>query len=277
MRQGDFLLCLFRDCEFRWEGPALSATDDSDAPIIWARLPDFPGQHIVFPKVTHTSTVSQGVCAAAPSPALQYAISSGMGSARSLTTAASRRSLSLLDDNTRQQLQDYIERDVLCHLSKVELDIIWEKRFYVRERWVNGDRNALTRVLQAADSWSWHHLGEIYGLLDDWGSAVPEIHPIDALQLLSPEFPDVEVHRFAVDAIKRSMLKRPEDALTNYLPQLVCALRSENYDDSPLARFLLESAMKEIAVAHDLFWLVPIPAIIYNDRYIISPCLPIGC
>lgn len=65
-------------------------------------------------------------------------------------------------------------------------------------------------------------------------------------------FPDIEVRKKAVKWI-RGM---PIDELVDYLPQLVVALRHETYEDSPLACFLLDRALRSPRVAHHLFWLL---------------------
>lgn len=46
------------------------------------------------------------------------------------------------------------------------------------------------------------------------------------------------------------------DELVDILPQLVVALRHETYEDSPLAYFLLDRALRSPRVAHHLFWLL---------------------
>lgn len=46
------------------------------------------------------------------------------------------------------------------------------------------------------------------------------------------------------------------DELVDYLPQLVIALRHEPYENSSLAEFLLDSALRSPRVAHYLFWLL---------------------
>ncbi|CAH1282952.1 unnamed protein product [Diabrotica balteata] len=46
------------------------------------------------------------------------------------------------------------------------------------------------------------------------------------------------------------------DELVDYLPQLVVALRHETYENSPLAQFLLDRALRSPRFAHYLFWLL---------------------
>lgn len=65
-------------------------------------------------------------------------------------------------------------------------------------------------------------------------------------------FPDMEVRKLAVKWIRGIS----NDELVDYLPQMVVALRHETYEDSPLARFLLDRSLRSPRVAHHLFWLL---------------------
>lgn len=65
-------------------------------------------------------------------------------------------------------------------------------------------------------------------------------------------FPDCEVRRRAVSWIEAIA----SDELVDYLAQLVQALKSETYETSALARFLLKRALLSPRVAHHLYWLL---------------------
>lgn len=65
-------------------------------------------------------------------------------------------------------------------------------------------------------------------------------------------FPDVEVRKKAVEWLKYLS----HDELVDILPQLVVALRHETYENSALAYFLLDRALRSPRVAHHLFWLL---------------------
>lgn len=78
------------------------------------------------------------------------------------------------------------------------------------------------------------------------------LKPIQALELLLPVYPDLEVRKMAVRWIRGLT----NDELVDYLPQLVVALRHETYENSPLAQFLLDRALRSPRFAHYLFWLL---------------------
>ncbi|GLD93946.1 hypothetical protein PINS_up002551 [Pythium insidiosum] len=88
---------------------------------------------------------------------------------------------------------------------------------------------------------------EAYRLLLHW-------HPptyLQALQLLSPLFPDPKVRAYAV----RCMHSLPDHRLRLYLLQLVQALKNERYHDSALARFLVMRALQNPAeIGYSLYW-----------------------
>ena len=69
---------------------------------------------------------------------------------------------------------------------------------------------------------------------------------------LFSRFPDEEVRRYAVNCIRQSST----EALSRFLPQLVQTIKFQNYDANALTKFLLESAMHNIQIAHDLYWLL---------------------
>jgi phosphatidylinositol-4-phosphate 3-kinase len=49
------------------------------------------------------------------------------------------------------------------------------------------------------------------------------------------------------------------DELSEYLPQLVQALKYESYHTSPLAHMLLQRAIHSNRLAHQLYWYVHTP------------------
>lgn len=122
-------------------------------------------------------------------------------------------------------------------------EVLWEKRHYLYHL-----PAALPKVLLAAHSWDWASLGNLHAMLHNWTS----LPPLQALQLLLPCFPDMEVRRLAVHWIRDIR----SDELVDYLPQLVQALKHETYETSPLVEFLLESSLSSVRVAHHLYWLL---------------------
>ena len=101
-------------------------------------------------------------------------------------------SLDQLDRNTRQQLLDYCEQDILAFNKRPPRDkeILWDKRHYLR-----GVAGALPKVLLAARSWDPRNLTSLYSLIQSWPT--PDL--IDILQLFLPIFPDSCVRAAAVN------------------------------------------------------------------------------
>lgn len=148
-----------------------------------------------------------------------------------------------LDKNTQQQLLDIVEMDIFSRPPVECREVLWEKRHYLRHV-----PEALPKVLLAAHSWDWACLADLHYMVHKWRPMLP----VQALQLLLPCFPDMEVRRCAVDWIQAFT----NDELSDILPQLVQALKHETYEASPLARLLLERALASPRVAHNLYWLL---------------------
>ena len=150
-----------------------------------------------------------------------------------------------LDRNTKQQLADYCEQDILAFNTRHPQDkeILWDKRYYLR-----GVAGALPKVLLAARTWDPASLPGLYGLLESW----PRPDVIDILQLLLPIFPDMRVRATAVAWL--SSLQ--PDSLLDFLPQLVEAVKHETWAASPLASLLIESSLTSPRVGHNLYWLL---------------------
>ncbi|RZB62205.1 phosphatidylinositol 4-phosphate 3-kinase C2 domain-containing subunit alpha, partial [Asbolus verrucosus] len=148
-----------------------------------------------------------------------------------------------LDQSMQQQLIDICEQDMLHKLPPEIREVLWEKRHYLYHI-----PEALPKVLLAAHSWDYACLPDLHGMLHAW----KPLRPIQALQLLLPTFPDLEVRKMAIRWIRGLT----NDELIDYIPQLVVALRHETYENSPLAQFLLDRALRSPRFAHHLFWLL---------------------
>ncbi|XP_014237353.1 phosphatidylinositol 4-phosphate 3-kinase C2 domain-containing subunit beta isoform X2 [Trichogramma pretiosum] len=148
-----------------------------------------------------------------------------------------------LDQNTQELLSYITEQDTFSRPPIEEREILWEKRHYLHEK-----PEALPKVLLAAHSWDWACLPDLHASLRVW----TPLPPVQALQLLLPCFPDMQVREMAVSRIK----ELSNDELVDYLPQLLQALKHETYEASPLAKFLLERALVSPRVAHHIYWLL---------------------
>jgi phosphatidylinositol-4-phosphate 3-kinase len=175
-----------------------------------------------------------------------------------------------LDRNLQEELIDTIDQGFLFNqIDKRE--VLWEKRYYLHKF-----PKALPKVLNTAHSWDYASLSDLHGLVGNWSS----LKPLEAIELLLPRFPDLFVRHQAVKWIS----KMNEDELTDYLPQLLQALKFDCYESSPLACFLLGRSLDSPRVAHYLYWLLiqnlpgdcPQNTIetnqIYEDNYMLLQC-----
>ncbi|KAK9497814.1 hypothetical protein O3M35_003734 [Rhynocoris fuscipes] len=148
-----------------------------------------------------------------------------------------------LDRNTQQQLLDIINQDTFSNPLVEDREVLWEKRHYLTKH-----PKALPKVLLAAHSWDYSCLKDLHMMLSSWAP----LDPVNALQLLLPCFPDEEVRSMAVKWLRALT----NDQMVDYLPQIVQALKYENYETSNLAAFLLERSLSCPRIAHHLYWLL---------------------
>lgn len=147
-----------------------------------------------------------------------------------------------LDINLQQELIDTAEQGYpLDKLDKRE--VLWEKRYYL-----HSFPHALPKILHAAYSWDYNSVRDLHALLRAW----TPLEPLQALELMLPRYPDLEVRKAAV----KWFSKISNDQLVDFLPQLLQALKHETYETSPLARLLLARALESPRVAHFLYWLL---------------------
>ncbi|KAI1309469.1 Phosphatidylinositol 4-phosphate 3-kinase C2 domain-containing subunit alpha [Halotydeus destructor] len=154
-----------------------------------------------------------------------------------------RRGMHSLDSATQTEIYQTLNRNPLDRSDSNERTMLWERRHHLYEV-----PSALPRVLKANTSWEASTLLQTYKLIDKWS----ELSAIDAMQLLLPAYPDVHVRRKAVEWID----SLGDDELCDYLPQLVQAVRFEPNLDSPLVWLFIERSLKNVRVAHNLYWLL---------------------
>uniref|UniRef100_A0AC34QE78 Phosphatidylinositol 3-kinase n=1 Tax=Panagrolaimus sp. JU765 TaxID=591449 RepID=A0AC34QE78_9BILA len=147
-----------------------------------------------------------------------------------------------LDEKDQSALLDLLDRNVGHHnISKDDKQLLWSNRKALLNM-----ASALVPTLSSAFAWNYLALPHIYALLNKWTVVPPQL----ALDLLLPYFQDTVVRKKAVDFIKNGS----SDFLISLLPQLIESLRFEQFEDSALARFLLEHCTKDRRFATILFW-----------------------
>ncbi|XP_064610271.1 phosphatidylinositol 4,5-bisphosphate 3-kinase catalytic subunit delta isoform-like [Liolophura sinensis] len=143
------------------------------------------------------------------------------------------------------ELQQVLDRDPLYSLHEHERDLIWMLRYEVKNRFPHG----LPKLLSSMD-WTKHpDVEELQRILKQW----PKLAPERALELLDFAYPDRNVREFAVSCLNQAL---SDEDLSQYMLQLVQALKYESYLSCPLVEFLLTRAINNQRIGHQLFWLL---------------------
>uniref|UniRef100_A0A8C5E2M8 Phosphatidylinositol 4-phosphate 3-kinase C2 domain-containing subunit alpha n=1 Tax=Gouania willdenowi TaxID=441366 RepID=A0A8C5E2M8_GOUWI len=149
-----------------------------------------------------------------------------------------------LDPDLRRKLERICSRASNFGLKRADHQLLWDHRLHCRR----DHPSSLPKVLASAPSWDWASMAHIHSLLHHW----PALPPVTALELLDSKFADTEVRSVAVSWIETSS----DDELTDYLPQLVQALKFECHLKNALVMFLLSRAQANINIGHYLYWLL---------------------
>jgi phosphatidylinositol-4-phosphate 3-kinase len=131
-------------------------------------------------------------------------------------------------------------------MFRFELDEDYKKLLWSKRAYLTNLPLALPLVLISAFAWDSVSVANIYVLLDVWAELAPE----DALELLLPCFSDQRVRAKALEWIGKGTSAQ----LLNFIPQLLEALRYEQYENSATAEFLLLQATKNRSFAFEFYW-----------------------
>ncbi|XP_064169868.1 phosphatidylinositol 4-phosphate 3-kinase C2 domain-containing subunit alpha-like [Anguilla rostrata] len=153
------------------------------------------------------------------------------------------QALEPLEPDLEKRLEKLCNKASTLGLTRADRLLLWDKRLHCRAY-----VRSLPKVLASAPSWDWGSMAEIRALLHHW----PALLPVSALELLESKFADSQVRGVAVGWIQGCS----DDELTDYLPQLVQALKFECHLKNALVMFLLSRARGNINVAHSLYWLL---------------------
>ncbi|XP_072552033.1 phosphatidylinositol 4-phosphate 3-kinase C2 domain-containing subunit alpha [Salminus brasiliensis] len=153
------------------------------------------------------------------------------------------KSLETPDPDIWRRIEKLCAQASAFGLTRADRQLLWDHRHHCC-----GHEHSLPKILASAPSWDWGSLGEIHTLLHHW----PSLSPVSALELLDLKFADTEVRSKAVSWIESCS----DDEITDYLPQLVQALKFECHLKNSLVMFLLSRAQRNINIAHFLYWLL---------------------
>ncbi|CAG8726130.1 17305_t:CDS:10, partial [Acaulospora morrowiae] len=148
------------------------------------------------------------------------------------------------DAKIRDELNGILKYPPTQPLSSEEKDLLWKFRFYLTR-----DKKALTKFLKCVEWTDPTEEKQAVELLSKWA----DIDLDDALELLSANFENRSVRRYAVSQLR----KADDEELLLYLLQLVQALKFENISDkssSSLAEFLIERAVKNQILGNNFYW-----------------------
>lgn len=159
-----------------------------------------------------------------------------------------------------EQLQTMLKQEELFEQDK---ELLWVLRFELRDRYPE----CLPRLLQAV-KWNNHvDVAKMIVLLESW----PPLRVDYALELLDFDYPDYHVRKYAVQWLNEAL---GDDELSQYLLQLVQALKYETYLNCPLVKFLLTRALKNQHLGHRFFWLLRsemhVPAVMVQSSLILE-------
>ncbi|XP_075746884.1 phosphatidylinositol 4,5-bisphosphate 3-kinase catalytic subunit beta isoform-like isoform X2 [Rhipicephalus microplus] len=143
----------------------------------------------------------------------------------------------------REQLRQIAEQDPLAPVHEQDKQLLWFLRYDCLEL-----PHSLPKLLLSL-RWGQHQdVAMMQALLQIWKLLKPE----QALELLDYSYPDNFVRSFAV----RCLHQMDDEELSLYLLQLVQALKHESYLECDLVKFLLERALKNRHIGHQMFWLL---------------------
>lgn len=166
------------------------------------------------------------------------------------------QSLGTPEPDIRRRIEKLCTLASSSRLKQEDMQLLWDQRYHCQRH-----EHSLPKILASAPSWDWISIAEIHKLLHHW----PPLSPVCALELLDSKFADTEVRAMAVSWIEICS----DDELTDYLPQLVQALKFERHLKNSLVMFLLSRAQGNVNVAHQLYWLLrdAIQEPVFGQRY----------
>ncbi|XP_071945072.1 phosphatidylinositol 4,5-bisphosphate 3-kinase catalytic subunit beta isoform-like [Antedon mediterranea] len=147
-----------------------------------------------------------------------------------------------ITDQQLEELKQVVERDPLEPLTEQESRQVWMSRQDCRDH----IPHSLPRLIKCVRWNSRSDVAQMQALLQIW----PRLEPEEALLLLDYNYADMMVRNFAVECLNRLT----DDQLSQYLLQVVQAIKYESHLDCELCRFLLRRALANQRIGHFLFW-----------------------
>jgi len=148
----------------------------------------------------------------------------------------------MLNETDNKKLMDIMDKSPFETMNHYDKETLWKNSQSVAQF-----PSILSRLFECIDYKDKQHLEELDKIL----SAAKPLNPVQALNLLSGNYLHENIRRFAVNCLKNCSFQEVQE----FLIQLIQALKYEMYHDSPLARLLIELAIKyPLTIGHTLFW-----------------------
>jgi len=148
----------------------------------------------------------------------------------------------MLNDTDKEKINNIMKKSPFEDLNHYDKETLWKNSYSVAQI-----PSIISRLFECIDYKNKSHLEELDKILLNAKS----LNPVQALNLLSGNYLHENIRGFAVDCLKNCSYIEVED----YIIQLIQALKYEMYHDSPLARYLIDLAIKyPLTVGHTLFW-----------------------
>eukprot|EP01114_Cavostelium_apophysatum_P004665 TRINITY_DN1499_c0_g1_i3.p1 TRINITY_DN1499_c0_g1~~TRINITY_DN1499_c0_g1_i3.p1 ORF type:complete len:1359 (-),score=404.78 TRINITY_DN1499_c0_g1_i3:3-4079(-) len=148
------------------------------------------------------------------------------------------------DAEEKEKMLRIFSADPLYIPSDEEKQLLWRFRNYC----CRVIPNSVVKFVWCIPWGDCEKVQQAYSLIQKW----PVLEsPVNALELLKPRFIDKKIREYTV----RNLQQLTDTELSDYLLQLIQALKHEIHHDSPLARFLLHRALlNRNQIGHDFFW-----------------------
>jgi len=148
----------------------------------------------------------------------------------------------MLNETDYQKIMNIMEKSPFEDLNIYDKETLWKNSYSVAQF-----PSIISRLFECINYKDKSHLEELDKIL----SLAKPLNPVQALNLLSGNYLHENIRRFAVDCLKNSSYMEVQE----YIIQLIQALKYEMYHDSPLARYLIDLAIKyPLTIGHNLFW-----------------------
>lgn len=148
----------------------------------------------------------------------------------------------MINDTDNAKINDIMEKSPFEEINHYDKETLWKNSYSIAQF-----PSIISRLFECIDYKDKMHLIELDKIL----SIAKPLNPVQALNLLSGNYLHENIRRFAVDCLKNASYIDVQE----YIIQLIQALKYEMYHDSPLARYLIELALKyPLTIGHALFW-----------------------